>query len=98
MFPVTAAQSTMAGAMSIEKAGGPTGIVVRLAPEHGLARAEKRFLTEWPDRCPKCGSESVVREPLFLRCRCCGKLARLANASLADQEVFERRSGLRRAS
>lgn len=88
----------MAGAMNVAKVKAPAGTVVRLAPEHGLARAAKRFLTEYPDRCPKCGSESVVPEPAFLRCRCCGKLARLANASLSDQEVFERRSGLRRAS
>ena len=85
----------MAAAMS---APNPGATVIRLAPEHVLARAAKRFLTGRPDRCPKCGSESVELEPAFLRCRCCGKLARLADASLADQEVYERRSGLRRAS
>ena len=88
----------MTGAMSATRPGVLGATVIRLAPEHGLARAAKRFLTGLPDHCPKCGSSSVVLEPAFLRCRCCGKLARLANASLTDQEVFERRSGLRIAS
>lgn len=88
----------MAGAMNVAKRGAPGATVVRLAPKHGLARAAKRFLAGRPDRCPKCGSTFVTLEPAFLHCHCCGKLARLANASLADQEVFERRSGLRRAS
>ncbi len=39
----------------------------------------------------------MCHEPAFVHCRFCGKIARLANASLADQELFEIRSGLRLA-
>ena len=84
--------------MDVAKRREPGATVIRLAPKHGLARAAKRFLTGRPDHCPKCRSSFVTLEPAFLHCRCCGKLARLADASLADQEVFERRSGLRIAS
>lgn len=48
--------------------------------------------------CAKCGSRFVVREPAFLHCRYCGSMARIATASLAEQELFEIRSGLRLAS
>ncbi len=72
--------------------------VIRLSPEHGLARAAKTFLDGPAARCPKCGSTFVGREPAFLHCRHCGKLARIANAPLAAQELFELRSGLRVAS
>jgi ribosomal protein L37AE/L43A len=73
--------------------------VIRLTPEHGLQRAAKRFLNDAAAaQCPKCGSPHVGREPAFLRCRCCGKLARIADASLSAQTEFELRSGLRIAS
>ena len=49
-------------------------------------------------RCPKCHSNYVTREPAFLHCRFCGNMARLATSSLMDQELYERRSGLRIAS
>ena len=49
-------------------------------------------------KCVKCGSTFVAREPAFVHCRYCGKMARLAGASLLDQELFELRSGLRIAS
>ena len=49
-------------------------------------------------RCAKCGSTFVEREPAFLHCRYCGTLARIPKASLADQELYEIRSGLRIAS
>jgi hypothetical protein len=71
--------------------------VTRLTPEHFLAATAKRFLLERPDRCAKCGSAFMCHEPAFVHCRYCGKIARLANASLADQELFEIRSGLRLA-
>jgi ribosomal protein L37AE/L43A len=72
--------------------------VIRLTPEHTLRRAAKRFLVEPEDHCPKCESTFVRREPAFIHCRYCGNLARIANASLADQELYELRSGLRLAS
>jgi len=76
----------------------PNGRVIALTPERLLARAEKTFLPEPAARCPKCDSTFVGREPAFLHCRHCGKLARIADASLAAQELFELRSGLRVAS
>ena len=73
----------------------PKTKVIRLSPERALARAEKAFLAAPAARCPKCDSTFVGREPAFLHCRHCGTLARIANASLAAQELFELRSGLR---
>lgn len=74
------------------------GRVLRVTPERALQRASRRFLPEPLDRCPKCGSTFVGREPAFLHCFYCGKMARIANASLMAQELFELRSGLRLAS
>jgi len=74
------------------------GRVISLTPERALARAETAFLAGSATRCPKCDSTFVGREPAFLHCRHCGTLARIANASLAAQEAFELRSGLRVAS
>ncbi len=73
----------------------PNGRVIPLTPERVLAHAQKAFLPEPAARCPKCDSTFVGREPAFLHCRHCGTLARIANASLAAQELFELRSGLR---
>ena len=73
------------------------GRVIRLTPERVLERASKRFLREPPARCPKCRSTFVGLEPAFVHCRYCGKLARIANGSLLDQQLFELRSGLRLA-
>ena len=72
--------------------------VIRLTPEHTLQRAAKRFLTGPQTRCPKCDSTYVGWEPAFIHCRLCGKLARIADASLELQEIWEMRSGLRIAS
>jgi hypothetical protein len=47
------------------------------------------------DRCVKCNSTFIGREPAFIHCFYCGKMARIANASLMAQEEFEMRSGLR---
>ena len=67
-------------------------------PERMLDRAARKFLTEPTDRCVKCGSAFVGREPAFIHCYYCGKMARIANASLGAQELFELRMGLRLAS
>jgi hypothetical protein len=67
-------------------------------PERVLERAARKFLQQPTDRCIKCGSTFVRREPAFIHCHYCGKMARIANASLGDQELFELRAGLRLAS
>ena len=72
--------------------------VVLLTPERMLERAERRFLPERTSACVKCGSRFVDHEPAFVHCRYCGAIARIANRSLAAQEEFELRSGLRVAS
>lgn len=69
--------------------------VIPLEPERFLKAAAKQFVSERPDRCLKCGSTFMCHEPAFVHCRYCGKLARVANASLVEQELFEIRSGLR---
>jgi hypothetical protein len=73
-------------------------VVIRLTPEHTLQRTAKRFLPGPQARCPKCDSTYVGREPAFIHCRLCGKLARIADAPLELQELWEIRSGLRIAS
>ncbi|PYM98026.1 MAG: hypothetical protein DME07_24275 [Candidatus Rokuibacteriota bacterium] len=72
--------------------------VIRLTAEHTLQRTAKRFVSGAPTRCPKCDSTYIGREPAFIHCRLCGKLARIADASLELQELWELRSGLRIAS
>jgi hypothetical protein len=52
----------------------------------------------YADRCLKCSSTFVVREPAFLHCRYCGTMTRIQTGSLLEQELFELRSGLRLAS
>lgn len=76
----------------------PVAKVVPLTPERMLERAARRFLTERTPTCPKCGSAFVDHEPAFIHCRYCGTIMRIANRSLAAQEEFELRSGLRVAS
>lgn len=73
-------------------------VVSLLDPEHMLERAAKRFLPQPIDRCVKCHSTFICHEPAFIHCYYCGKMARIANASLFLQEEFEMRSGLRVAS
>ena len=70
----------------------------RFSPEHMLERAARRFLPERPSACVRCGSRFVDHEPAFVHCRYCGAILRIANRSLAAQEEFELRSGLRVAS
>jgi hypothetical protein len=73
-------------------------VVSLLDPELVLERAAKRFLPNPTDRCVKCHSTFIGREPAFIHCYYCGKMARIANASLMLQEEFEMRSGMRVAS
>jgi hypothetical protein len=78
----------------------PRGRVVTLTitPERHLERASRKFLTDPSEKCVKCGSTFVIREPAFVHCRYCGNMARVANAPLDAQELFELRMGLRLAS
>ena len=73
----------------------PAKVLSLLEPELVLERAARRFLPQAIDRCVKCNSTFVGREPAFIHCYYCGKMARIANASLLAQEEFEMRSGLR---
>jgi len=76
-------------------APAPARVVSLLDPDLVLERAARRFLPQPVDRCVKCNSTFVGREPAFIHCFYCGKMARIANASLLVQEEFEMRSGLR---
>ena len=80
------------------RAGRRDSRVVRFTPERILRQTAKRFLPDHGSRCAKCGSVFVTQEPAFLHCHYCGRMARVARASLLDQELFEIRSGLRLAS
>lgn len=73
-------------------------VPLALTPERGLERAARAFLQSPGSACDKCGSTFIVREPAFVHCRYCGKMARVANASLGAQELFELAMGLRLAS
>jgi hypothetical protein len=72
-------------------------VVSLLDPEIVLERTAKRFLPQPTDRCVKCHSTFIGHEPAFIHCYYCGKMARIANASLVLQEEFELRSGMRAA-
>ena len=73
----------------------PAKVVSLLEPDLVLERAARRFLPKPIDRCVKCNSTFVGREPAFIHCFYCGKMARIATGSLLAQEEFEMRSGLR---
>jgi hypothetical protein len=73
-------------------------VALALTPERMLERATRKFLTQPTDKCVKCGSSFIVREPAFIHCHYCGTMSRIANASLGAQELFELRLGLRLAS
>src|SRR2546422_11772278 len=73
----------------------PAKVVSLLEPDLVLERAARRFLPQPIDRCVKCNSTFVGREPAFIHCFYCGKMARIASGSLLAQEEFEMRSGLR---
>ncbi len=74
------------------------GRVVRLTPERARERSLRRVAGDDVERCAKCGSTFIVREPALIHCRYCGRTARIENGSLSDQELYEIRSGLRLAS
>jgi len=73
-------------------------VTLTITPERHLERASRKFLTDPSDRCVKCGSAFITREPAFVHCHYCGTMARIANAPLGAQELFELRLGLRLAS
>ena len=77
---------------------GRARVVSLLDPDIVLERTAKRFLAQPTDRCVKCHSTFIGHEPAFIHCYYCGKMARIANASLFLQEEFEIRSGMRAAS
>src|SRR3989449_8239907 len=83
------------GAPNGTPARAPAKVVSLLEPDLVLERTARRFLPQPIDRCVKCNSTFVGREPAFIHCFYCGKMARIANASLLAQEEFEMRSGLR---
>lgn len=93
--PNAAAHVVADDAVARPLARGPAKVVSLLEPDLVLERAARRFLARPIDRCVKCNSTFVGREPAFIHCFYCGKLARIANASLLAQEEFELRSGLR---
>lgn len=71
--------------------------VIHVTPDRFLESAAKRFIRGRPLACPKCSSTYIRHEPAFVHCRLCGKIARIADASLGDQELYERQAGLRLA-
>jgi hypothetical protein len=73
-------------------------VALTLTPERMLERATRKFLAQPTNKCVKCGSSFIVREPAFIHCHYCGAMSRIANASLGAQELFELRMGLRLAS
>lgn len=73
-------------------------VPLSITPERMLERATRKFLSQPTDACVKCGSAFIVREPAFVHCHYCGAMARIANAPLGAQELFELRMGLRLAS
>jgi hypothetical protein len=95
-----AAKAAKAHRVPRKRASHAPGQVVPLAisPERMLERASRKFLQGPPDACVKCGSRFMTYEPAFVHCHYCGSMARIANASLGAQELFELRLGLRLAS
>ena len=98
-----ASKKASAKPIALPSAASPTPnggarVVSLLDPDLVLERASRRFLAQPIDRCVKCHSTFIGREPAFIHCYYCGKMARIANASLLLQEEFEMRSGMRVAS
>lgn len=77
---------------------GRAARVVPLASRRRPRAATAKPVNDGILRCAKCGSSFVEREPAFVHCRYCGALARIPHASMAEQELYEIRSGLRLAS
>jgi hypothetical protein len=80
------------------RARSTTGRVVELMARRALVVAARQLLRDRTDRCTKCGSTFITHEPAFVHCHYCGRMHRVANASLMEQEIFEIRLGLRLAS
>jgi hypothetical protein len=72
--------------------------ISRVVPIAVERSASKRFISERTARCPKCDSTFIGHEPAFVHCHYCGNMARITDAPLLAQELFEIRSGLRLAS
>ena len=72
----------------------PRALIIPFQPRRAPADA----VSDGRPRCPKCGSMFLDLEPAFVHCRYCGAMTRIPAGSLADQELFELRSGLRLAS
>ena len=96
--PVRKKTSAKPVAMPMPASRTGARVVSLLDPEIVLERAARRFLPQPLDRCVKCHSTFIAHEPAFIHCYYCGKMARIANASLFLQEEFEMRSGMRAAS
>jgi hypothetical protein len=73
-------------------------VTLAVTPERMLERASRTFVQGPTNACVKCGSTFIAYEPAFIHCHYCGNMARIANASLGAQELFELRLGLRLAS
>jgi hypothetical protein len=73
-------------------------VTLTITPERMLERAARKFVKDPSGACVKCGSTFIAYEPAFVHCHYCGNMARIANASLAAQDLFELRLGLRLAS
>ena len=74
--------------------GAPPALLIPFPSRRARADAP----SDGRPRCARCGSAWVDLEPAFLHCRYCGTMTRIPAGSLADQELFELRSGLRLAS
>ena len=93
-----AKDALVVAATAVSTRAGVDPEVVDLLARRALLVAARGLLREHVDRCTKCGSSFVTHEPAFVHCHYCGRMHRIANASLMDQEVFEIRMGLRLAS
>lgn len=99
MAPPAATDALLAAVAELFGADGSSdGQVVELMSRRALLVAARQLLREHVDRCTKCGSNFVTHEPAFVHCHYCGRMHRVANASLLEQELFELRLGLRLAS
>jgi len=75
----------------------PGAHIVKFGPARAAREAGRRGGAHDPNRCGKCDSTYIVREPAFVHCRYCGAMNRIHDGSLPAQEEFELRSGLRLA-
>jgi hypothetical protein len=83
---------------SVQMVSRAPAMLSRVVPLAIERTASKRFISERTARCPKCDSTFIGHEPAFVHCHYCGNMARITDAPLLAQELFEIRSGLRLAS